>query len=211
MSNGQSGALGRQLTLNLRSTTGGALADTEAVLTALEAADLAGLVNLRGTGLRNGNPVTLSLRPDGTYKANNLSLTRAQLLSEAAAGTTTLTLVAHQRGGVDAGTLQPEISVQAVGAVLNNGRPDLPSFGGGNPAAIQLVGADVQPGAQALIDGVPVALDTPIACQNGTLPSCNNEFIVVDLAAPPATVGLHLLQIQNPNGLLSNELPVRRQ
>ena len=58
---------------------------------------------------------------------------------------------------------------------------------------------------------MPVALDAPIACQSGTLPSCNDEFILVDLAAPPATAGLHLLQIQNPNGLLSNELPVRRQ
>ena len=70
-SNGQSGALGRQLTLNLRSTTVGALADTEALLDVLEAADLAGVVNVRGTGIRNGAPITLSLRSDGNYKAKN--------------------------------------------------------------------------------------------------------------------------------------------
>ncbi|MEN8160496.1 MAG: hypothetical protein ABFS41_10535, partial [Myxococcota bacterium] len=82
MSNGQSGALARQLTLNLRTTTGGALADTEALLDVFEAADVAGLVNLRGTGIRNGKGITLSLRPDGNYKASKVNLTRAQLLGE---------------------------------------------------------------------------------------------------------------------------------
>jgi hypothetical protein len=48
MSNGQSGALGRQVTLNLRSTTGSNLAETQSLLAALESADLAGLVNLGG-------------------------------------------------------------------------------------------------------------------------------------------------------------------
>jgi hypothetical protein len=62
-----------------------------------------------------------------------------------------------------------------------------------------------------LIDGVAVALDAPITCASGTLPVCNNNStaIRVDLAAPPAT-GMHMLQIQNPDGLLTNELPVRR-
>ncbi len=211
MSNGQSGVLGRQLTLNLRSTTGGALADTEALLDVMEAADLAGLVNLRGSGIRNGGAITLSLRPDGNYKAKNASLTRAQLLAEAAAGTTTLTLVAHQRAGVNAGTVQPTLWVNAVGGALNNGRPNLPSFGSGNPPALVLRAKNVEAGAVALIDGEPVALDAPIACQTGTLPNCTGDSVVVDLAAPPATAGLHMLQLQNPGGLLTNELPVRRQ
>jgi len=210
-SNGQSGALGRQLTLNLRSTTVGALADTEALLDVLEAADLAGVVNVRGTGIRNGAPITLSLRSDGNYKAKNLSLSRAQLLSEAAAGTLTLTLVAHQRAGVDAGTVQPTLWVNAVGNATTNGRPNLPSLGGGNPGPLVLSAADIEPGATALIDGVPVGLDAPVACQSGSLPNCNTQFITLDLAAPPAVAGLHLLQLQNPSGLLTNELPIRRQ
>jgi YVTN family beta-propeller protein len=211
MSNGQSGALGRQLTLNMRSTTGVALAETEDVLDTLEAADLAGLVNLRGSGIREGTPITLSLRPDGNYKKNGLTLTREQLLAEAAVGTTTLTLVAHQRAGVDAGTVQPVIWADAVGGVLDNGRPGLPSFGAGNPGPLQLPARHIEPGAVPLIDGVPVALEAPIACQSGTLPDCNTPYVLIDLAAPPATSGLHLLQLQNPDGLLTNELPVRRQ
>jgi DNA-binding beta-propeller fold protein YncE len=213
MSNGQSGALGRQLTLNLRSATGDALADTESVLSVLETADLNGLVNLRGSGLRNGGAVSLSFRSDGTYQGGGLVLTRAQLLGEAAAGTTTLTLVANQRANVNAATVQPTIWVLAAipSDFLQNGRPNLPSFGASNPGPITLRGRNIQPGAIPILDGEPVALDAPISCASGTLPNCANPQIRVDLAAPPATVGLHLLQLRNPNGLLTNELPVRRQ
>jgi hypothetical protein len=213
MSLGQSGALGRQLTLNLRSTTGGALAATQAVLAALEAADLNGFVNLRGSGLRNGGAVTLSFRTNGTYQGGGLALTRAQLLSEAAAGTTTLTLVAYQRAGVNAGTVQPTLWVNAFGAVLDNGRPNLPVLLNANPGQLTVRARDIQPGAIALIDGVPVGLDAPVSCASGTLPNCSNTNLRIDLAALPAWVdpGMHLLQLQNPNGLLTNELPVLRQ
>jgi hypothetical protein len=215
MSNGQSGALGRQLTLNLRSTTGSALADTEGVLAVLERADLDGLVNLRGSGLRNGSTVTLSFRSDGTYQGGGLVLTRAQLLAEAAAGTTTLTFVATQRSAVNAATVQPTIWVVAVGDPILNGRPNLPIFTSSDPGQITLQARNIQPGATALIDGVPVGLDAAITCANpsGAPPPCNTTAIRVNLADTPelAAPGLHLLQLQNPGGLLTNELPVRRQ
>jgi hypothetical protein len=215
MSNGQSGAFGRQLTLNLRSTTGGNLAATNSVLAALESADLKGLVNLRGSGIRNGTVFTLSFRSNGTYQGGFLALTRAQLIAEVVAGTTTtLTLVGHQRSSVNAGTVQPTLWVNAVGTIVSNGRPNLPQFGSGNPPVIPgqvLRARDIQPGAKALIDGEPVALDAPISCTiGGTLPNCLNPAINLDLAAPPETVGLHVLQLQNPDGLLTNELPIRR-
>ena len=211
MSNGQSGALGRQVTLNLRSTTGGNLAATESVLAALESADLRGLVNLRGSGIRNGTGLTLSFRSSGTYQGGGLVLTRAQLIAEAAAGTTTLTLVANQRSSVNAGTVQPTVWVLAVGTIFTGGRPNLPQFTSANPGNIPVLQArNIQPNATVLIDGVPVALDAPITCASGTLPNCLSTAIRVDLAAPPAVVGLHMLQLQNPDGLLTNELPIRR-
>jgi hypothetical protein len=138
-------------------------------------------------------------------------LTRAQLIAEAAAGTTTLTLVGQQRAPVTAATVQPTVWVPAAGGFLTDGRPNLPSFTSANPAALTLQARDIQPNAKVLIDGDPVALDTPISCVTGTLPACATTAIRVDLAAPPAPAGLHLLQIQNPDGLLTNELPVRRQ
>jgi hypothetical protein len=212
MSTGQSGAVGRQLTLNLRSTTGGARASTESVLSVLETADTYGFVNLRGSGFRNGGAVTLSFRDGGSYEGGGVVLTRTQLLDEAAAGTTTLTLVAYLRESVDASTPLPTIWVPAASPsdFLQNGRPNLPQFTASNPGPITIRGRNIQPGAAVLLDGGPVWLDAPVACASGTLPNCSTTQITVDLAAPPATVGLHLLQLKNPDGLLTNELPVRR-
>jgi hypothetical protein len=210
MSNGQSGAFGREVTLNLRSVVGSRLATTQALLGALETADLNGVANLKGDGFRNGTPISLSFRSDGTYQGNGLVLTRAQLITEAAAGTTTLTLVGNLRSPVTAGTVQPTVWGVAVGGFVTDGRPNLPAFTSANPGPITLQARDIQPNAKVLIDGRPVALDAPVACVTGTLPACSNPSIRVDLAAPPAPLGMHLLQLQNPDGLLTNELPVRR-
>jgi len=212
MSNGQSGALGRQLTLNLRSTTGGALAATEGVLAALEDADLSGLVNLAGSGIRNGSPVTLSFRSDGTYQGGGLVLTHAQLIGEAALGTTTVTLTASQRAGVNASTVQPTVGVNAVGGFFTDGRPNLPVLASGNPAPITINARDILANAKVLIDGVPVALDQAITCMGGSFsPTCTGTQIQINIATPFPDPGLYLLQVQNPDGLLTNELPVRRQ
>jgi YVTN family beta-propeller protein len=211
MSNGQSGALGRQVTLNLRSTSAGELAATQALLGALETADKRGVANLKGKGVRNGVGIELSFRSNDTYQGGGLSLTRAQLIAEAAAGTTVLTLTADQRSTVNAGTVQPTLWVPAAGTIVSNGRPSLPQFTSTNPGNIPLLqGRNIQPNAQVLIDGKPVALDAPITCAVGTLPNCTTTAIRVDLAASPAGEGMHLLQIQNPNGLLTNELPIKR-
>jgi DNA-binding beta-propeller fold protein YncE len=214
MSTGQSGALGRQLTLNLRSTAPGALPETQAVLAVLEAADLNGVVNLQGSGERNGAPLTLSFRSDGSYRGGGLTLTRAQLISEAQAGTTTLTLAALQRASVNAATVQPTLFVKPAfatgsgGTFLNNGRPDLPLLPGDDP--MDVLAEDVPPGAKVLIDGLPVAATATCigAVVNGF---CDEAGIRIDLLAPPTQPGLYLLQVQTSDGLLSNELPIRRE
>jgi YVTN family beta-propeller protein len=213
MSNGQSGAFARQATLNLRSTAPGALAATEALLGSLEAADLNGVANLRGVGFRNGVPLTLSFRSDGTYRGQNVVLTRAQLIAEAQAAATTLTLTAQQRANVTAGTVQPTLFVRAGfqasgGTFVTDGRPDLPLLPGDDPMAI--LAEDVPPGAKVLIDGAPVPATVSCvgAVANGF---CNASGISIDLLSPPTTPGMYLLQVQTSDGLLSNELPIRRQ
>jgi hypothetical protein len=208
MSNGQPGAFARQVTLNLRSTTPGALPATTAVLATLETGDLNGQLNLLGNGVRNGAALTLSFRSNGTYQAGALVLTRAQLISEAQAGTTMLTLTGRQRSGVSAAAIQPTISVGSVGSFLNNGRPDLPILPGDDPMA--LFAEDVAPGASVLIDGavVPGTVTCTGVVTNGL---CSSAGIVVDLLDPPTEPGLYLLQVQTANGLLSNELPIRVQ
>src|SRR5262245_27256492 len=212
MSNGQSGALGRQVTLNLRSTTGSAATATGAVLSALETADLDGLVNLAGSGTRNGASVRLSFRSDGTYQGGGLVLTHAQLMAEAAQGKTVVTLTASQRAGVNAATVQPTIWVDAVGDFFLDGRPNLPIVASGNPAPFTLNAGNIQANAKVYVDGNPVALDQPITCMSGTFnPTCTGPQIQINIATPIDPPGLHLLQVQNPDGLLTNELPLRRQ
>jgi len=207
MSNGQSGAFAHQVTLNLRTTSGGALPATQALLATLETGDLNGLLNLKGNGLRSGAPLTLSFRSDGTYQGGGLTLTRAQLIAEAQAGTTLVTFTGFQRAGVSAATVQPTLSVPAVGNFGNSGRPDLPLLPGDDPMLV--LSEDVAAGVKVLIDGAPVA--ATVTCNGGNTNGICNSGILIDLLSPPTVPGLYLLQVQAANGLLSNELPIRRQ
>lgn len=75
----------------------------------------------------------------------------------------------------------------------------------GSPA-VAATGLDVRAAAVVLVDGEPVA--GSVSCSGGTFaPFCTTDAVVITVtSAPPA--GLHLWQVQNPEGLLSNELPV---
>ena len=214
------GATGRQVTLNQRTTTGGLLADTEALMGALEEADFDGLVNLRAVGVRGGASVLLSYRSEsGLYRNQNdsLSLTHAQVLTEAEAGTTTLTLTAALRSGYGSALYpEPLLSTATVG-IGPTGDPPLPNVtaGGANPPAFTVRGMDVRTDAVVIMDGVQVT--ATLACTAGV----SGDFCVapggftgsggsvsIDLAARPSPDGLHLLQVRNGPGPLSNEMPI---
>ena len=215
-STGYSGAQGRQLQLNVRTTTGGALAQTDTLMAALELADTRGLVNLRVTGVRdNGNgllPTTLSYRADGTYKngAQTLALTHAQLIAEAQAGTANLMLTAalRSRFGTAEGP-QPLLGECVTGCSSTTGDPALPNFstgGGSNPPAFSVVGTDVRTDALIFVNGAPAT--GAIGCGAGVSGNfCINGNVSIDLDVKPPT-GLNLVQVQNPSGPLSNELPI---
>ena len=214
-STGHSGALARQVALNTRTTAPGAIAATDTLVTALELADARGLVNLRAAGMRDAGsglaPTTLSYRADGTYKneAQTVSLTHAQLLAEAQAGAAVLTLTGAMRSGQQVpgtGVPQPLLGLGTGSGIT--GDPPLPvlAAGSGDPAAFGVTGTDVRSDAQIFLDGAPVAAAT-LTCSAGINGSfCNNGSVAIDFAATPAT-GLHLLQVLNPTGPVSNELP----
>jgi YVTN family beta-propeller protein len=211
-STGFSGAQGRQVQLNVRTASAPVLATTEAHLAALELADGRGVVNLRGDGVRNGKAITLSFRETGSYRNDDdsVSLTRAELLAEARAGTLILTLTAHLRAqwGPDR---SPQPLLAPVGAGSNGvtGDPPLPviaASSASNPPPIPLVGTDVRTDALLFVDGARV--DGTLACTpNGATAFCRNGSLSIDLAGPVST-GLRLLQVQNPVGPLSNEMPI---
>ncbi len=206
-STGYSGALGRQVTLN--STTAGQ-ASVQAVLSSLQAADTRGVVNLRGAGLRSGAKVNLSWdAPNNHYLVgtSNVTLTQAQLIAEAVSGTTLATLTAHLRSGT-ATSPQPLLSSTGSPSSGLIGDPPLPNPStASNPPAFTLTSLDVSTTAVVFVNG-QLSSGATVACGAGSAGGfCNDGLVTVDLATSPGA-GLHLLQVQNPSGLLSNEMPV---
>ncbi len=205
-STGQSGAIGRQVSVNARTTGAALLAETSARLATLEAADQRGVVNLRGSGLRNGAPVTLSFRSNtGLYQGEGgVALSHADLLAEAQAGTTRITLTGQLRENVgNADFARPLIATSTTGNGPT-GDPPLPVLT--SPTAMTLSGQTVRADAIAFVDGVPVT--ATITCQSGTFTPvyCSSNVVRVTLASLPGN-GTHLLQLQNPKSSLSDELP----
>ena len=216
-STGFSGSFARQVTLNQTTTSGGNLADTEAIMNQLEDADVDGLVNLRAEGVRNNVKTVLSYRAlTGMYKSGNLELSHADLINEAVAGTSVLTLTGALRENVGAATHpQPLLAQDGTGSGVT-GDPPLPNMSSGgpsNPPAFTVVGVDVRTDAVILVDGVVV--DGSVSCGETTVgdfcadggDSDSTIDVDIDLDDRPST-GTHLLQVQNPGGPLSNELPL---
>jgi hypothetical protein len=205
-STGYSGATARQLTLN---TATAGLSATNDLMTKLEAADARGVVNLRAAGLRNGSTILLSYRGETggtTYKDATVELTHAQMLAEAQVGNLLVTLTAHLRNA--AADPQPLLAQNGVGNGTT-GDPPLPSLSSGgssDPPAFTVIGADVMSGARIFVDGAP-ATGATLGCSAGVSGAfCNDGAVSIDLFVKPAS-GTHLLQVQNPSGRLSNEMP----
>jgi hypothetical protein len=165
-------------------------------------------VNLRGHGLRSGSSVTISYDAGaGRYLvgAGSVKLTPAAFLAETQAGATLATLTAHLRSGAT-DALQPLLStVGSPGSgVIDD--PPLPQLASGHPP-FDTTGTNVSSSATVLVDGQPAA--ATLTCSAGVTGGfCNDGVVEIDLVARPTPDGLHLVQEQNPAGLLSNEVPI---
>ena len=86
------------------------------------------------------------------------------------------------------------------------GDPVLPVLPDNDPIVVD--GFDVRAGATIHLDGARVA--GTVRCVGGEFSPefCSSERIEIDLDAPPTATGLYLIQLQNPGGPLSNELPI---
>ena len=201
-STGQVGAFARQVEVSVDTA---ADPRTDALLAHLEAADDAGSANVRGRGLYKGAVRIISYDSGGSYTVGSETLDRAGLIAAAAAGDLRVTLTANHKGTVTSSTEQPGIFVPPVGSVFFDGRPDLPQLPADNPMTLNHV--RVTANASIVVDGQPVA--GTVTCVGGTFsPVCTGTQIQVTLASPPTASGMHLLQIQNEGGLISNELPI---
>lgn len=207
---GFSGSLGRQVTLS--STTAREEATTD-LLDALEQSASEGGIVLQGEGIRfydDGTSGTLALQfSNDAYKDRNgadESLSRGVLLDLAAAGDVLVTVTG--RLGYYADYEHPQPTLRPVEL------PVLPMFPGGRPAdfpelyvnePMRIRGEHIQEGAYVLVNGRRV--HGGVECETGTLPDCDDDVIVVELDELPIDAGLHLLQVQNPEGFFSNDFP----
>jgi YVTN family beta-propeller protein len=206
-STGFSGSFARQLTLS-QSTANDALTDN--LLDALEQAAGEGGVVLQAEGVFiNGATVTpVALQFDapfqgGTYverDGDRTPFTRDELLSRATAGEFVGTFTARLGANVDVDHPQP--AVWAPGALqVQSGPQQFPTLSAGNMTML-VRGRHIEDGANIIVNGRKVS--GSVSCEIGTLPGCGGESIEVQLAALPSP-GMHFLQIQNPDGLFSND------
>ena len=204
---GFSGALGRQVTLNAATAE---LAETTDLLRALEIAANAGGVVLQAEGIRyrkDGKTLDLALQyGDRRYRDRDRPAlyTRARLIGLAATGEGLFTITARLGHKTTYDYPQPTLRPFEL--------PILPMFPGGRPAEfpelyvnkpIHIRGEHIQEGAYVLVNGRRVG--GSVRCEAGRLPNCRDEVVVIRLDELPSRAGMYLLQVQNPEGLFSND------
>ena len=200
-STGYSGALGRQVTLDKTFEGDGSARD---LIEALEVADRDGGIVLEGEGTLIGGtrPERLALRFDaqrgekGAYVEKGRRgrvFTRRQLTALAAKGEFVGTFTG--RHGPRADVESPQPALWTLGPIeKQRGRQDFPVLFE-EQRVLRISGRHIEDGAIVLVDGRRV---------EGSVREEGGEVLHVELAALPAE-GLHLLQLQNPGGLFSND------
>jgi len=199
-STGFSGSLGRQVTLDATTATEQLSRD---LLSALELSASEGAVILAGNGVLIDDPASQSvaLRFDakldgGTYVNNgdgSQAFTREELFALATNGKFVGTLTA--RHGLNADVDHPQPAIWTRGPIeRQRGRQQFPTLYDGNDR-MKVSGRHIHKDSFVIIDGRRV---------NGNVSLQDSEKVEIELAALPP-VGMHLLQLQNPNGLFSND------
>ncbi|MCY3859345.1 MAG: hypothetical protein OXG25_10620 [Gammaproteobacteria bacterium] len=221
---GAPGSFARQVTLN------SATADadiTEDLLGALELADQEGAIVLEGEGIllsSEGEPSIIDLSFEGdSYQDTLDNLTeysRDELLDLALDDELLITLTARFGPGVDYEHPQPTIWPAGfpIRLIFPGDRPqEFPELY--DETEMRMRGDYISEGASLYVDGRKV--DGTIRCESGELPDCEDNIVLINLEELPSTGGLeidginvvannatmHLLQVQNPQGLFSNDFP----
>lgn len=199
-STGFSGAFARQVTLNRQSSHAPLTRD---LLDALEQSASEGAVVLQGEGvfLEGAKATPVALQFDARAKSaiyvardgRRQSFTRAKLLSLAGDGGFVGTFTA--RLGAKADVDHPQPALWMLGPIQKQrGRQEFPILFAGS-TSMKVSGRHIDKGANLIVDGRRVP---------GSVTLENAETVVVKLSSLPPT-GMHLLQVQNVDGLFSND------
>ena len=199
-STGYSGAMGRQLTLNAET------AESELTKTLLDALELSAseeAVVLEAEGVViDGDElqrVALQFKADpqgGAYvsKASDQeNLQRAELVDLAANGKFVGTFTA--RHGAKADVENPQPGIWTLGPIeQQRGRQEFP-FVYPEQREMKVSGRYIDPDAMVSVDGRQVP---------GSVRLEDNEVVFIELETLPSE-GMHFLQLQNPDGMFSND------
>ena len=221
---GAPGSFARQVTLN------SATADldlTVDLLNALELADQEGAIVLEGEGILlsiEDEPSMISLKFENNNYQDTLNdlpeYSQDELLDLARDDELLVTLTARLGPGVDYEHPQPTIWPAGfpVRLIFPGDRPqEFPELL--NETEMRMRGDYIFEAASLYVNGRKV--EGTIRCESGELPDCDDHIVLIELDELPNTGGLpidginvvadnatmHLLQVQNPQGLFSNDFP----
>ena len=221
---GAPGSFARQVTLNVNTAD---LDQTVDMLDALELADQEGAIVLEGEGIllnTEGDPSVIALSFEEDIYQDNLDqpteYSRDELLDLARDEELLLTLTARFGTGVDYEHPQPTIWPAGfpIRLIFPGDRPqEFPELY--DETEMRMRGDYIFEGARLFVDGRKV--EGTIRCETGELPDCEDQIVLIELEELPSTGGLpiedinvvadnatmHLLQVQNPQGLFSNDFP----
>ena len=194
-STGFSGAFARQVTFSKD-----AFDDT--LLIAMESAASQGAVVLEADGAFIDNAevqkVQLQFDPDykgGVYVDKSMQgkyYPNADLIRYAELGKFIGTFTARHGVNVDVNSPQP--ALWTLGSIHEQRKQDFPTVTTGR-LSMTISGRHFKDDAKIFVDGVRV---------NGAVSVKSNEKVVITLASAPTT-GMHLLQVQVPDGMFSND------
>ncbi|MFP6903723.1 MAG: ankyrin repeat domain-containing protein [Verrucomicrobiota bacterium] len=199
-STGFSGAFARQLTLN-KATVKDPL--TSDLLDALESASAEGAIVLQGEGafIEDVHTMPVKFQFDAAYKGGSYvettgrrrSVTREKLLALASEGRFIGTFTG--RHGANADFDHPQPALWTLGAIqAQRGHQKFPVLSG-ESKTMTVSGRHIREGAHVIVDGRRVPARIRLE---------KSERVAVELQTLPPG-GMHFLQVQNPNGLFSND------
>jgi hypothetical protein len=192
-STGFSGSFARQVTLSKQSLAEDTTID---LLAALEQSAREEAIQLVGNGMFLGSekPQSEALFFDGSaYVTKTRRYARDELFDMAESGSFVATLTAHK--GTNAGADQAQPVIWTLGPIeQQNGPQRFPKLHSEQPS-ITVSGRHIPEDAFVIVDGRRVA---------GSVSARGNEVLEIAFAKIPDE-GMHLLQVQTPGGLMSND------
>jgi hypothetical protein len=199
-STGFSGAFARQLTLNKVTVKDPLTSD---LLEALESASAEGAIVLQGEGafIEDVHTMPVKFQFDAAYKGGSYvettgrrrSVTREKLLALASEDRFIGTFTG--RHGANADFDHPQPALWTLGAIqAQRGHQKFPVLSG-DSKTMTVSGRHIREGAHVIVDGRRVPARIRLE---------KSERVAVELQTLPPG-GMHFLQVQNPDGLFSND------